>query len=66
MEKMPVTRWERAAMAVVLGVMMGWLALLDTGLAHRRGVGVTVLSVAIVAAYIAAAWWWLGNWERWA
>jgi len=53
-------------MAVVLGVMMGWLALLDTGLAHRRGVGVTVLSVAIVAAYIAAAWWWLGNWERWA
>jgi heme/copper-type cytochrome/quinol oxidase subunit 4 len=45
---------------------MGWLVLLDTGLAHRHGVGVMVFSVVIVAVSVAVAWWWLGNWQKFA
>jgi hypothetical protein len=58
-----VTHWEERVAAVILGLLLGWLGLLETGLADRSGLVAVVLSVVILAGSVALAWvfvrWWV-------
>lgn len=51
-----MTKRERTAAATVLGLLIGWLALLDTGLVHRGDVAGLALQGVVILASIGAAW----------
>ena len=51
----PLTGQERV-FSVALGVMFGWLALLETGLSERRDAVAVALSVLLLAVSVAVAW----------
>ena len=55
---------ETLKFSLVGGLLLGWLALWDTGLIHRRDLLGVVLQVAVMAAGVALAWLWLRYWER--
>ena len=55
---------ETLKFSLIGGLLLGWLALWDTGLIHRRDRIGVVLQVAVMAGCVALAWLWLryGSW----
>ena len=52
------------AISVVLGVLTGWLLLLESGLAHWSGSGWWLVWVSVIGLCSCLWYWWLQNWER--
>lgn len=58
-----MTRLEHVAAAVIIGLPLAWLALLETGWAHHRGQGWTLLGLGLALACCTLAWLWLRFWQ---
>ena len=61
-----MTKLEHAA-AVIIGLLLAWLALLETGWAHHWGRGWPLLHLGLALACCAAAWWglhWIVNYAE--
>ena len=50
--------------SVVIGLLLGWLVLLETGVIHGWGIGAVLLQVAVVLGCVALSWLWVRYWER--
>jgi hypothetical protein len=50
--------------AVALGLLLGWLGILESGLAHRGDVVAVALSGVILGVSVALAWWFVRWWVR--
>ena len=55
---------ETLKFSVVVGLLLGWLALWDLDLIHRRDLVGVVLQVLVMLAGVIVAWLWLRYWER--
>ena len=54
---------ETLKFSLVGGVLLGWLALWDTGLIHRRDAAGVILQVLVMLAGVGVCWMWLRYWE---
>ena len=52
-----MARLEHAVAAVVIGLLLAWLALLETGWAHHWGWVWIVLHLGLTLACCVSAWW---------
>jgi hypothetical protein len=50
--------------SLIAGLLLGWLALWDTGLIHRRDPLGVVSQVLVMLAGVGVCWLWLRYWER--
>jgi hypothetical protein len=55
---------ETLKFSLIGGLLLGWLALWDTGLIHRRDPMGVVLQVLVMLAGVGVCWLWLRYWER--
>jgi len=55
---------ETLKFSLIGGLLVGWLALWDTGLIHRRDLIGVVLQVLVLLAGVGVCWLWLRYWER--
>ena len=57
-------RMQTLKFSFVAGLLLGWLALWDLDLIHRRDRVGVVLQVLVMLAGVALAWLWLRYWSR--
>lgn len=50
--------------SLIGGLLLGWLALWDLDLIHRRDLLGVVLQVLVMLSGVAVCWLWLRYWER--
>ena len=55
---------ETLKFSIVGGLLLGWLALWDTGLIHRRDWIGVVLEVLVMLVGVVVMWLWLRYWGR--
>lgn len=57
-------RMQTLKFSLIAGLLLGWIALWDTGLIHRRDRIGVVLQVLVMLAGVGGCWLWLRYWER--
>ena len=57
-------RMQTLKFSLIAGLLLGWLALWDLDLIHRRDPIGVVLQVLVMLAGVILAWLWLRYWER--
>ena len=58
------TRMRTLKFSLIAGLLLGWLALWDLGLIHRRDPVGVVLQVLVMVAGVVVMWLWIRYWER--